>query len=221
MANLPSKYVDRVKYEGNDYLIVAPYLRAANSPGGAVNYTDIESMAAVSHNIHNGGGTLRAADDTYRYRLLVQVDEGNLMPVSTDSGSTETSSKTINTRAFNPFGSIYYYNSNALVTASNYFYPSTLYSKHSALRLGYSFAKGRALTMTAYRSVYLKCTPQSDGKVKLDLDEPYTQTLPVTEDGFVYIYLGDAFVPTQLELQLNHPVYYYKNNALRLWTGPD
>jgi hypothetical protein len=44
----------------------------------------------------------------------------------------------------------------------------------------------------------------------------YTQTLPTTEDGYIYVYLGQASSSTQVELSLSHPVYYYKNGALRI-----
>ena len=47
------------------------------------------------------------------------------------------------------------------------------------------------------------------------------QTLPSTEDGKVYIFLGMAYDATHIELLNNHPVYYYSNGAIRLWTNAD
>ena len=34
------------------------------------------------------------------------------------------------------------------------------------------------------------------------------------------IFLGRTYSATSIELTLNHPVYHYKNGAIRLWTGP-
>jgi len=45
------------------------------------------------------------------------------------------------------------------------------------------------------------------------------QALPNEEDGQLYIYLGQAYSATDVELVLNHPVYYYKDGAIRQWTN--
>jgi hypothetical protein len=49
--------------------------------------------------------------------------------------------------------------------------------------------------------------------------EYFTQALPSTADGKIYIYLGIAYSATNIELSLHHPVYYYNNSGIRLWTG--
>ena len=43
--------------------------------------------------------------------------------------------------------------------------------------------------------------------------------LPTTEDGKIYIFLGVAYSATNIELQLDHPVYYFKGGRIRLWLG--
>ncbi|MBQ6626812.1 MAG: hypothetical protein IIX27_05925 [Ruminococcus sp.] len=45
----------------------------------------------------------------------------------------------------------------------------------------------------------------------------YTQTLPATEDGYVYLYLGAAYSATNIELRPEHPVVWYKDGAIRDW----
>ena len=47
------------------------------------------------------------------------------------------------------------------------------------------------------------------------------QTLPTTEDGKIYIYLGNAYSTVSMELKQNHPVYYYKDGAIRQWTNAE
>ena len=68
--------------------------------------------------------------------------------------------------------------------------------------------------------MYVKAAPQSDGSAIIDSTEPYVQALPTTDDGFIYIFLGVAISATQIELTLNHPVYYNDGTAIRIWTGP-
>jgi hypothetical protein len=46
--------------------------------------------------------------------------------------------------------------------------------------------------------------------------------LPSSEDGLIYIYLGKIYPdtkPYRVVLSLNHPVYEYRNGAVRLYIG--
>ena len=46
--------------------------------------------------------------------------------------------------------------------------------------------------------------------------------LPSSEDGLIYIYLGRVYEdtkPYRVVLSLNHPIYEYRNGAVRLYTG--
>jgi hypothetical protein len=45
------------------------------------------------------------------------------------------------------------------------------------------------------------------------------QSLPTTEAGKIYIFLGVAAAATTVEIQENHPVYCYRNGSIRKWTG--
>ena len=47
----------------------------------------------------------------------------------------------------------------------------------------------------------------------------FVQALPSTEDGKIYILLGYAYDATHIELIADHPVYYFKDGAIQLWTG--
>jgi hypothetical protein len=48
--------------------------------------------------------------------------------------------------------------------------------------------------------------------------EEITQSLPSSNDGKIYIHLGYAYSATNIELLPTHPAYYYKSNAIRLYT---
>ena len=79
--------------------------------------------------------------------------------------------------------------------------------------------EGGALALPFPRQIYLKCAPQANGSAIIDSTTPYVTTLPSTEDEKIYIYLGKSYSALNIELQLNHPIYYYKDSAIRLWTN--
>lgn len=122
--------------------------------------------------------------------------------------------------AIDPFGRIVYYSSTTAVDADSRPGAAALWDRY-AITFGYSFNRtGAALTLTSWKPVYLKCTPQSNGSAIIDATTPYVQDLPSTADGKIYIHLGVAYSATNIELSLEHPVYYYADGAIRLWTNP-
>lgn len=116
---------------------------------------------------------------------------------------------------------IVYYATTAAVTAGNRPSVSYMYSQYYTITLGYSFNRtGAALTLTSWKPVYIKCSPQTDGSAIIDPDNPFVQAKPTTNDGYIYIFLGVATSATAIEMTLEHPIYYHDGTALRRWTGP-
>lgn len=173
---------------------------------------DSTNIYQLKHN----SGPYTAKSAVYRYQLLVQdpTSGTTLLPFNNVSNNTGTT-KTLTTESFNPFGQFLYYNSTTTVAANGSIGASALYNQ-VALDLRYSFNTGT--TLTANKDVYIVAVPQDDGSVKLHTS-PITQTLPTASDGLVYIYLGRAYNTSAIELYPYHPVYYYKNNGLRIWTA--
>ena len=75
--------------------------------------------------------------------------------------------------------------------------------------------------MTSYKSVYLKCLPQADNSAIIDSTTPWVQDLPTTKDGYIYIFLGNAYGATTIELVLEHPIYWHDGEKINTWTGVD
>ena len=70
----------------------------------------------------------------------------------------------------------------------------------------------QSITLTAYKPVFIKGT--LSGTIFTSVSAtPLTQTVPTTDDGYVYIYLGNATSTTTMYLQERHPIYAYKNGA--------
>lgn len=68
----------------------------------------------------------------------------------------------------------------------------------------------QAITLTPYKPVYIQGT--LFGKTFTPINTtPITQIEPATEDGYAYIYLGQAYSSTSLYLLADHPIYMFKN----------
>jgi hypothetical protein len=73
----------------------------------------------------------------------------------------------------------------------------------------------------AGKPIYLVGILQSDGSYKLDNSSYtsfYTQTLPTTDDGKIYIHLGVMHNTTRyVRVHTDHPIYQFKDGKLRLY----
>lgn len=170
---------------------------------------------SVGYQIRAERGDYASKTALYGSHLVFQCSETELLPVNTISYDINTN-KQLTTESFNPFGIIGYYMGAAKSAGG------TLSADQMWLQRGIdirpSFNTGN--TLTANKDIYVVCDPQSDGMVKL-ASNPISQDLPTTEDGKVYIYLGAAYSANSINLSINHPIYYYKDGALRQWTNQD
>lgn len=174
----------------------------------------------LAYNVRYNSASRTMTGVTYRYRILFSsADDQHWVAANTSSSTNATASRTVNQTPINPFGQIVYYGSTSSVSSGSTPGASSLYTQY-ALTLGYSFNRtGAALTLTSKAPVYIKCAPQSNGSAIMDSTTPYVQALPTTEDGGIYIYLGIASSATAVEMSIAHPVYYFKDGSVRLWTG--
>lgn len=168
----------------------------------------------IGYQLRTNSSTLPAKETGYRYRLwLTSVDGQNYVPINTATGTSTTSTKSLNTTPIDPFGTIVYNSTNGTVNADASVPTGTQWTQYT---LDLRYAKYPLTTLAYPDPVYLQCTPQlTGGAVMNDI----VQTLPTTEDGKIYIYLGNAYSTVSMELKPNHPVYYYKDGAIRLWPG--
>lgn len=153
----------------------------------------------------------------FPYTLILKNADGRYE--SNVTSSTTGTSKAKNTHGFllEPLLWMYAnatYNENVVVGTYN------LYHYHSGLIDGrYSFNVTSSSGFTANKPIYLVGTINAtDGLFYLD-DNQWTQTLPTTEDGKVYIYLGDAYDAYRLVFINPNPVYHYSKGGLRTYSG--
>ena len=176
----------------------------------------------IGYQIRTNSLSLPVSGATYRYRLLFTSADGTkFVPANTSTSTNATSSRAVNQTPIDPFGRIVYYSYTTALSADSRPGASYLWEQY-AITFGYSFnLTGAALTLTPWTPVYIKCAPQANGSAIIDSTTPYVQALPSTEDGKIYIFLGVAYSTTNVELTLEHPVYYYKNGAIRQWTNAE
>lgn len=190
--------------------------------GGAwINYRGYNSDTnTIGYQLRTNSTVLKTADASRYYRLFFTSADGtHWVPANTAKDNSATSTKTVNQRAINPFGRIIYFSYTTNLSAESDV-PAAYCWEQYAFALGYSFNRtGAALTLTTKTPVYIKCAPQSDGSAIIDSTTPYVQALPSTADGKIYIFLGIAYSATNVELYPSHPVYYYSDGAIRLWTN--
>lgn len=146
----------------------------------------------------------------YGYNILLGKGDGTA--VSCCTSYTTGTSKTCTTVGFRP-ENIYYYN-----TATNF--TKGRKTSNSVIRQGvtldFRYSSNCGQTLTTESPLYLKCTYNAEEDLfYLVSDGWYSQTLPTTEDGYVYIYLGQTYSTYQLTLNRDHNVLWYKDGAIR------
>ena len=205
-----------------NYAMLFVYSSNIRGVAGWICYRGYDANTnTIGYQIRTNSTVKNVTDRTRYYRILFSsADDTKWIPANTQYDNSATSSKTVNQRPINPFGEIVYLGSSTSYTADTAVSATTVWQQYT-VALGYSFNRtGAALTLTTKKPVYVKCAPQSDGSAIMDSTEPIVQDLPSTEDGKIYIFLGIAYSATNIELTINHPVYYYKAGSIRIWTNP-
>lgn len=219
-TNLAAATAETTKFNVN-YTMVFVYDVDRVSGGCWVCYNGYDSNTnTIGYQVRTNSSRLPMQSATYRYRLLFTSADGTkLVPANNSTSTNATAARAVCQDKIDPWGTIFYYGSTTVLAAGEMPGAASIWQQY-LLTLGYSFNRtGAALTLTANKPVYVKAAPQADGSAIIDDTQPYVQSLPTTEDGKIYIFLGIATSATQIELQVNHPVYYYKSGAIRQWTN--
>ena len=213
-TNLAAATAETTKFNVN-YTMMFVYDSTRVSGGAWLCYNGYDSNSnTIGYQLRTNSGNRPMSDAAYRYRLyFTSADGSKWVPANTSTSTDATTARTLNTRAIDPFGPIVYNSTNGTTSSGGRPAVATLWQQYT-LTIGYSYVK----TLTAWDSVWLKCTPQSDGSaVMADI----VQALPSSKDGYIYILLGMAYSTTAMELRVEHPVYWHDGTGIRLWTGAE
>ena len=199
-----------------NYTMMFIYSSTLVSGGCWIGYRGYDANTnTIGYQLRTNSSSLPMTSKVYRYRILfTSPDNAHFVPANNSTSTNATTARTITQEKINPFGRIVYYGTTAMVDTGARPSVANLWDQYQ-FTIGYSYV----VTLTAWKPVYLKCAPQTDGSAIIDSATPFVQTLPSTEDGKIYIFLGIAYSTTQLELLPHHPVFYYKDGSIRMWTN--
>ena len=183
-----------------------------------INFYDSNSDS-TGYNVRRYYTCMKAGPNkVFPYTFIMETADGRWESIVTSS-STATS-KSRNTHGFK-LGQVLCMNANAtynedvVIGAANVFESSTInYVDHR-----YSFNTANTATggTVANKPVYLVGSLGTDGLFYLDTTW-WTQTLPTTDDGKLYIHIGDAADYYRMVFNVTRPIYWFKNGKLRLFT---
>lgn len=157
---------------------------------------------------------IKPGSDVPGIGFLMLSTDNKYHPVLTTTGNTAT--KTISTKEFLINAPILVNTSGSYTTGSN-IYGHYLYTE---INLDIGTIYFNTPTWQEYTYVYLKGTINVNNNFVLDnttYTSYLTQTLPTTEDGFVYMLFGYISTNDKFKLILHHPVYEFKNGAINLY----
>jgi hypothetical protein len=157
------------------------------------------------------GVAKQMGETLYRYKLILEGIDGKFYPiVTTNQTSATVVQKTPTNATLKIGGSILYYNTTTTVAANGTV--NNTYSEINTANMVYSFNQNGGYQLQ--RPIYLVGIPQANGGYKLDSNY-YTQDLPTTEDGKIYIRLGLVYAQNSLRLEIEHPIYEFKDGKVR------
>ncbi len=173
------------------------------------NYVDGTESYTVRWN-----STQQAGAEITQYKFCMKALDGKMYPLSI--GNTTGATKVPSTVEFMINSPILIYQSTTTL-AANGTNASSWYEGIGTTFLRYTLNQSSGFV--AYKPVYLKGTITSNGTFVLDnttLTSWFTQDLPSTEDGFVYIlFVIMVNTTTTFRLPVTHPIFEYKDGALR------
>ena len=185
--------------------------RARDSFDGTTNGITISgdrntTNALYYSNYYRSSGT----NGVYGYSLIMKDASGDYQSIITSYGTGTT--KSVNTAGFRFDGEILYHSPSSSRTSGTVFADSA-YPIYGYIDFRYSSNCGT--TLTTQKPLYLVGTFGTDDLFYLDTTQWWTQTLPTSDDGKVYILLGTTYSTYQFSLIKDHPVYIYKDGKIQ------
>lgn len=221
--------VDYYECENCTVTILDTPVKWANWNGGtSTNYGSIQSLDATTRGLQESGDANDGAYYVRRYYSDIKVGANKIFPYtiimqnadgrweSLVTSSNVESSKTRNTHGF-VLGPLLLMYANATYTENTALTSNQVWEFYGSLvdhRYSFNTEKNATKGTTAAKPVYLVGSLGNDGLFYLDTTW-WTQTLPTTEDGKLYIYIGDAYDYYRMIFASYHPIYHYVNGMLR------
>lgn len=210
-------------------------VKYANMDGtGSTNYEALTELGinAYGQNASNNTNTsysqqspVKAGDNgIWGYSLVMQAADGRWNSIFTASSWNGTGTgKSRYTGGF-VLGRILYSSgagqqTNASGTTATYYRYSpnvTTSTTWDVYPFDLRYSTNCAQTLVSYKPVYLVGTVGADGLFYLD-STWWTQTLPNSEDGKVYVYIGESYSTYQVYLASSHTALVYRDGGIKTY----
>ena len=143
------------------------------------------------------------------------VDSGQVL---TDAANTADGTKVASTAEFLMDSPLIWQDTNAGAAVGTS--AASSLNGYTAGGVSFRYSSKTDVSLTIQRPIYLVGTPGTkNGTFKLVSSNWWTQTLPTTNDGKLYMLLGLAYSATNFYLYPRHPIYYYNGNGYEIYTG--
>lgn len=179
-----------------------------------------DSNTTYTQNILFDRGNFVSGSGTYaitRYSLCLQKPDMTFEKVTnTEENFSLATDKTVNTHGFLLNGEMLYYSNTAVLANGASSSANTMYRQNSGFDIRYSAnTTGTGYTTGDY--IYLVGTIGVDGLFYLDSTQWWTNTLPSTNDGKIYVKVGKYITGVSVSLELEHPAYYHDGTKIRVY----
>ena len=154
-----------------------------------------------------------------RYTLCMMNKEGQITSLTLVNNTLNTS-KTMYSGYLDP-RKIYYWDHIDTYAANDNITQQNTLLTHNGDLIDYRFTFNCGSTLTPRSNFYIVGTIDANG-FKLDPSQPWSCSLPNSEDGKVYIYVGMVYTDTsgyRGTLEEVNTIYYYKNGKIRTYSG--
>ena len=163
-------------------------------------------------NFVSGSGTYAIT----RYSICLQKPDMTWEKVTnTEENYSLGTDKTVNTHGFLLNGEMLYYSNTAVLANGASSSANTMYRQYASFDIRYS-ANSTGTGYTAGDYIYLVGTIGVDGLFYLD-STWWTNTLPSTNDGKIYVKVGKYISGVSVSLELEHPAYYHNGTRICLY----
>ncbi len=184
----------------------------------------LDSNTTYIMNYTLDAGRYKAGTGTYavtRYSLLMEKADGTWEKITATNANYSTgTSKNVNTNGFR-LNHIRWYNTTAAVANGALIATNTLQNKAASVILAYSANCGTAPGWAVGDYIYLVGTIGADGLFYLDTTQWWSNALPNTNDGKLYIRLGIALTTTDSTMSFfdDRPIFYHDGTKICEYKG--
>ena len=208
---------------GRGSVITLTYFSAGSISVGGTATTDARWIANANYDSNDVGYYTRkiypnikaGPNKIFPYTLIMERQDGRWESLVKQAGTG--SDHTANTNGF-LIGNVWAMWYNETYSENNNISTYRIWSAHSGLiDMRYSMNVTSTTGFTGYKPVYLVGTIGTNGLFYLDTTKWWAQDLPSTDDGKVYIYIGDAYDYYRITLSEVKPAYFYRDSRVQMY----